>query len=35
MSSLKDQKGVLHGDALQELFEIAKQNQFEIGRAHV
>ncbi len=35
MSSLKNQKGVLHGDALQELFEIAKQHQFALPAVNV
>ena len=35
MSSLSSQKGVLHGDALQELFEIAKKNQFALPAVNV
>jgi len=35
MSSLSSQKGVLHGDAVQELFEIAKKNQFALPAVNV
>jgi fructose-bisphosphate aldolase class II len=35
MSSLTNQKGVLYGDAVQELFEIAKKNQFAIPAVNV
>jgi fructose-bisphosphate aldolase, class II len=35
MSSLKNQKGVLHGDAVQELFEIAKKHQFALPAVNV
>jgi fructose-bisphosphate aldolase, class II len=35
MSSLSSQKGVLYGDALQELFEIAKKNQFALPAVNV
>ena len=35
MSSLANQKGVLHGDAVQELFEIAKKNQFALPAVNV
>ena len=35
MSSLSNQKGVLHGDAVQELFEIAKKNQFALPAVNV
>jgi fructose-bisphosphate aldolase class II len=35
MSSLATQKGVLHGDAVQELFEIAKQHQFALPAVNV
>jgi len=35
MSSLSTQKGVLHGDAVQELFEIAKANQFALPAVNV
>ena len=31
MSSLANQKGVLHGDAVQELFEIAKKKLDDVG----
>lgn len=33
--SLKNFKGVLHGDAVQELFEIAKKNQFALPAVNV
>ena len=35
MSSLSSQKGVLYGDAVQELFEIAKKNQFALPAVNV
>jgi len=35
MSSLANQKGVLHGDAVQELFEIAKKHQFALPAVNV
>jgi fructose-bisphosphate aldolase, class II len=35
MSNLKTQKGVLHGAAVQELFEIAKKNQFALPAVNV
>jgi fructose-bisphosphate aldolase, class II len=35
MSSLSSQKGVLHGDAVQELFEIAKTHQFALPAVNV
>ncbi len=35
MSNLKSQKGVVHGAALQELFEIAKKNQFALPAVNV
>ena len=35
MSSLTNQTGVLHGDAVQELFEIAKKNQFALPAVNV
>jgi fructose-bisphosphate aldolase class II len=35
MSNLANQKGVLHGDAVQELFEIAKKNQFALPAVNV
>jgi fructose-bisphosphate aldolase, class II len=35
MSSLSSQKGVLHGDAVQELFEIAKKHQFALPAVNV
>jgi hypothetical protein len=35
MSSLSNQTGVLHGDAVQELFEIAKKNQFALPAVNV
>ncbi|MEY4894918.1 MAG: hypothetical protein RL751_1740 [Bacteroidota bacterium] len=35
MSSLANQKGVLHGDAVQELFDIAKKNQFALPAVNV
>jgi fructose-bisphosphate aldolase, class II len=35
MSNLKSQKGVLHGAAVQELFEIAKKNQFALPAVNV
>ncbi len=35
MSSLATQKGVLHGDAVQELFEIAKKHQFALPAVNV
>ncbi|MBP6385687.1 MAG: class II fructose-bisphosphate aldolase [Pseudarcicella sp.] len=35
MSGLSSQKGVLHGDALQELFEIAKKHQFALPAVNV
>jgi fructose-bisphosphate aldolase class II len=35
MSSLSTQTGVLHGDAVQELFEIAKKNQFALPAVNV
>lgn len=35
MSSLTNQKGVLHGDAVQELFEIAKKHQFALPAVNV
>jgi len=33
--SLKNYKGVLHGDAVQELFEIAKKNQFALPAVNI
>lgn len=33
--NLKDYKGVLHGDAVQELFEIAKKHQFALPAVNV
>lgn len=33
--SLRDYKGVLHGDAVQELFEIAKKHQFALPAVNV
>jgi fructose-bisphosphate aldolase, class II len=35
MSNLTSQKGVLHGAAVQELFEIAKKNQFALPAVNV
>ncbi len=35
MSSLSQQTGVLHGDAVQELFEIAKKHQFALPAVNV
>ncbi|MES2794425.1 MAG: class II fructose-bisphosphate aldolase [Bacteroidota bacterium] len=35
MSNLSSQKGVLHGAAVQELFEIAKKNQFALPAVNV
>ena len=35
MSSLATQKGVLHGDAVQELFEVAKKHQFALPAVNV
>jgi fructose-bisphosphate aldolase class II len=33
--SLKDYKGVLHGDQVQELFEAAKKHQFALPAVNV
>jgi fructose-bisphosphate aldolase class II len=33
--SLKEFKGVLHGDAVQELFEVAKKHQFALPAVNV
>lgn len=35
MSTLTAQKGVIHGEAVQELFEIAKQHQFALPAVNV
>src|SRR5690606_10384357 len=35
LMSLRDYKGVLHGDAVQELFEIAKKHQFALPAVNV
>ncbi len=35
MSNLKEQKGVLHGAAVQELFEIAKKHEFALPAVNV